>query len=154
MVKPKRVLTVKDESEDTFLHTPSARVEDPKDPELKNLFEEMFATAKHEDGIGIAAPQIGVALKVIAVTLPNQKFILMNPEIVWSSRKQDIIEEGCLSVPGKYGPVRRPIAVKVHALNDKGDPVVVKADGLSARVLQHEIDHINGTLYIDRIAKQ
>lgn len=109
----------------------------------------------HGDGIGLAAPQIGENLRVIVIdkaAVPGKKqdLILINPKWVKTSRKQTIDTEGCLSIPLTFGKVKRCKNIQVTALNEKGQPVSFSADDLLARVVQHEIDHLDGVLFIDK----
>jgi peptide deformylase len=135
---------------DDFLRKKAREVEDFKDPELARLVSEMVKTMEAEKGIGLAAPQVGSGLRICVVKVDNTVHILVNPKIKSSSRKKEIFEEGCLSFPGKFFPIERPIKVKVKAKNLAGKKIKIKADGLLARVFQHEIDHLDGILIIDR----
>jgi peptide deformylase len=123
--------------------------------EVRRLVEDMFDTMYAEEGVGLAAPQVGVPLRVIVVD-PREPdvvpFALVNPRIIASSDEVERAEEGCLSIPGLKEIVERSVSVRVDALNRDGEPVVVEADGLLARILQHEIDHIDGILFIDRVS--
>ncbi len=126
------------------------------DEGLALLCEEMFEAMKRDHGIGLAAPQVGVSRRVIVVDVsPVEKEIppmaLVNPEIV-SRRGMAEATEGCLSVPGVEGVVARPEFVTVKGLNELGDAVKFEAAGLLARALQHEIDHLDGVLFIDRLS--
>jgi peptide deformylase len=138
---------------DDFLRKKAREVEDFKDPELARLVSEMVKTMEAEKGIGLAAPQVGSGLRICVVKVDNTVHILVNPKIKSSSRKKEIFEEGCLSFPGKFFPIERPIKVKVKAKNLAGKKIKIKADGLLARVFQHEIDHLDGILIIDRAVK-
>lgn len=122
---------------------------------IRELVRDMFETMRAASGIGLAAPQIGVGKRVIVVDVsPVEKDIaplaLVNPRIV-ESRGQVVATEGCLSIPGVEGEVPRGEVVLVKALDDQGRPVQIAARGLLARALQHEIDHLDGVLFIDRI---
>ena len=114
----------------------------------KELFEKMLFTMKHFCGIGLAAPQIGISKKLIVAEVEDRIVKLANPEIV-DIRGSDNIAEGCLSVPDVTVDIERPNVVVVKGLNEKGKIVEVKANGLLARVLQHEIDHLKGKLITD-----
>lgn len=127
------------------------------DDDLRSLVRDMFETMYHAEGIGLAAPQIGLSKRVIVIDLrredePDARLALVNPKVVWSSRETDKATEGCLSIPGLEEVVQRPEAVHVEALDPEGNPVRVEADELFARALQHEIDHLDGVLFIDRIS--
>jgi len=125
------------------------------DSELQQLISDMFVTMYAAPGIGLAANQIGISRSVAVIDLqPNgqrQPFVIINPVIEERSGTLDE-EEGCLSIPGFGGKVKRAAKVKVRALNEHGLPVTIEGEGLKARCLQHEIDHLNGKLYIDRMA--
>ena len=136
-----------------FLRTKTQEVKDFKDSRLAGLVSDMAKTMEVEKGVGLAAPQVGSDLRICTIQADDKTYVLINPKIKSSSRKKDIFEEGCLSFPGKFFPVERPIKVKVQARDSEGKKVKIKADGLFARVLQHEIDHLDGILVIDRAVK-
>jgi peptide deformylase len=124
------------------------------DAELEKLIDDMFETMYDAHGIGLAGPQIGVSRRVIVVDVNedgSRPFALLNPRIVESGPRKEKYEEGCLSIPGVSAPVERPITVVVEGLDRDGTPVRMEADGMLARCLQHEIDHLEGVLFIDRI---
>lgn len=139
-----------------LLQTPAQPVsfEAYSEPALTKLFEQMTVTMYKANGIGLAAPQIGHSLQlaVIAaeVTADHQPLILINPVINNASQETDVVEEGCLSIPEVYGLVARPIRVQVTYFDVRGQPHTVQAEQLHARVIQHEIDHLQGRLFIDR----
>jgi peptide deformylase len=135
---------------EAFLRQKTQVVKDFKDPSLEELVLNMIKTMETEKGVGLAAPQVGSNLRICLARVDNMLFVLINPEIKSYSRKKEIFEEGCLSFPGKYFPVERPIKVKIKARDLGGKKMKIKADGLLARVLQHEIDHLDGILIIDR----
>lgn len=112
------------------------------------LFEEMFFTMRHFAGIGLAAPQIGISKNLIVVDIGEGPIKLANP-VVLSAQGPDKMEEGCLSMPGVVVAIDRPDKIVVSGLNEKGRIVELEAQGLLARVLQHEIDHLKGKLIID-----
>lgn len=114
----------------------------------KSIFEKMINLMHHVCGVGLAAPQIGINKKIIVIDIGEGPIKLGNPEIV-SVKGSDVLEEGCLSVPGALVKITRPTEVVVKALNEKSNTIEIKADGLLARVLLHEIDHLNGKLIID-----
>lgn len=140
---------------DDFLRrkTREVKVHELKDPKVQRLAFDMVKTMEIEKGVGLAAPQVGSDLRICVIRIDGEAYILINPKIKSSSRKKDIFEEGCLSFPGKFFPVERPIRVKAQARDIEGKKVKIKADGLLARVLQHEIDHLEGILVIDRVVK-
>ncbi len=121
------------------------------DRSIKKLVRDMLETMHAEPGrAGLAAPQVGVPLRVIVIGIPEEEdIVLINPEIV-RRRGERVIDEGCLSVPGYIGQIRRAEAVTVKGRDQNGKESRVKAEGLLAQALEHEIDHLNGTLYIDR----
>ncbi|MFZ2682162.1 MAG: peptide deformylase [Patescibacteria group bacterium] len=118
--------------------------------ELLALIEDLKVTMKKEKGIGIAAPQVGVHDRVIIVDLLGKPTAFINPEITQKSFKLINSEEGCLSVPGEWGTVKRHRSVTVKAIDANGHEVSLKANGLQAIIFQHEIDHLDGVLFIDR----
>lgn len=125
------------------------------DDELRALVRDMFETMYDAEGIGLAGPQVGVERRVIVVDLREEgstPLALINPRIVESATDTDKAEEGCLSIPGVAGVVERPITVVVEALSEGGEPVRIEADGLLARCLQHEVDHLDGVLFVDRLS--
>lgn len=115
----------------------------------KILIGDMLETMYDKYGVGLAAPQVGVLKKIVVIDVGEGPIVLINPEIVETSGEQTG-EEGCLSVPGKWGIVTRPNHVKVRALNQEMEPVELEGEGLLARALCHEIDHLFGELYIDK----
>lgn len=122
------------------------------DVNLENLVMRMFGIMKDEKGIGLAAPQIGISQRLFVVGLDDDEpRVFINPEIIQTSQEEADIEEGCLSVPGIYVVVRRPETVKVQARNVKGKFFTIEADGMLARVIQHENDHLDGRLFLDRL---
>jgi peptide deformylase len=126
--------------------------------EVRNLVEDMFETMYDAPGIGLAAIQIGQPLRVVTLDLakkdePPDPKVLINPEIVAASEDKSTHEEGCLSIPEFYEEVERPAAVTVSYLDLNGEPRQVEATGLLATCIQHEIDHLNGVLFIDHISK-
>lgn len=121
--------------------------------EAKKLVSEMLETMKEKRGVGIAAPQINEGVQAIIVDTADGPLALYNPKLLKASKKKESGEEGCLSVAGVYGIVPRFSSVEVEAQNEKAETIRIKADGFFARVLQHEIDHINGVLFIDRATR-
>jgi peptide deformylase len=144
---------------DPILRQEAAPVpEDAFGPELEALAEDMFETMYHADGVGLAGPQIGLDTRILVVDVrdqdePNQgKYALVNPRVVGASRETDKEVEGCLSIPGLEEVVERPWAVRVEARDPSGGEVVIEAEALLARALQHEIDHLDGILFPDRVS--
>ena len=121
--------------------------------ELYQLAEDMILTMKKAPGVGLAAPQIGKSIQLIIVERTPSPLILINPKIVGHSLRKHILEEGCLSVPGKFGLIKRWREVKVRAQLLDGSPFELKAQGFLAEIFQHEIDHLAGVLYIDKALK-
>ncbi|HXA42364.1 MAG TPA: peptide deformylase [Candidatus Solibacter sp.] len=135
--------------EDPRLRTKCPRV--PKvDDSTRRLIDDMVDTMRDAPGIGLAAPQVGVLLRVIVCEVDEHLHALVNPEIVRAEGEQ-VGDEGCLSIPGYVGEVKRFERVVVKAKNRAGKEVRVRAEGLLARCLQHEIDHIDGILFTDRL---
>ncbi len=130
------------------------------DASTQKRIDDMLESMREAHGLGLAAPQIGVGLRVLVIEMPEdeeehagEQVILINPEIIKSEGEQ-FGEEGCLSIPGYVGMVRRAMKVSVKGLNRKGKEVRVNGNGLLARALQHEIDHLDGILFTDRLEKR
>ncbi len=128
------------------------------DDDLRQLMDDMVETMHDAPGIGLAASQIGVLKRVVVIDLtrkdePSRPLHLVNPEIVWSSQERSVYEEGCLSIPEYYEEVERPASVRARFLDRDGAQQEISAEGLLATALQHEIDHLNGVLFIDHISK-
>ena len=141
---------------DKVLRAPTHRVVFPLSQEMKKLTLDMIDTVKAADGIGLAAPQVGKPVKLVVINLEKsglELFPLYNPRILKKGFKKVEIEEGCLSLPGVFGMVKRPKKIKVEAQNMKGEKVVFEDDGWVSRVVQHEVDHIDNVLIIDLIKK-
>lgn len=142
---------------DPVLRQPAVDV-DAFDAALADLVEDMWETMYHADGIGLAAPQIGVSQRILVVDVRRSDeeapgpLALVNPRVVTSSKDTDKAPEGCLSIPGLEDVVTRPTAIRVEAVDVEGRAVELEADGLFARALQHEIDHLDGVLFIDRLS--
>ncbi|MEE0435031.1 MAG: peptide deformylase [Peptococcaceae bacterium] len=115
----------------------------------RKLLNNMAETMYHAHGVGLAAPQVGISKRVIVVDIGEGLYKLVNPEVIASSGIQDG-PEGCLSVPGIVGDVKRSEHVKVKALNEEGNEIVLEASGYLARAFQHEIDHLNGIIFTDK----
>jgi peptide deformylase len=128
------------------------------DDALARLADNMVETMHEANGVGLAAPQVGVNRRLIVVEMPDdedypqpgERWVLCNPEIVKTSRETEVGQEGCLSVAGYVGMVERPLSVTIKGLDTKGRKVRVKAKDFLARAFLHEIDHLNGVLYVDR----
>ncbi len=127
-------------------------------PEIHTLVEDMFETMYDAPGIGLAAIQIAVPVRVIPMDVAKKEGekeprVLINPEIVWRSDERSVYEEGCLSIPEIHEDVERPSKVRVKYLDLSGKPHEDEAEGLYATCIQHEVDHLNGVLFIDYISK-
>jgi peptide deformylase len=117
----------------------------------RRLIEDMFETMRDAPGVGLAAPQVGVLERIFVWEVEEQHGVLINPEIVKRSRKRFTEDEGCLSLPGLVYPVERNFEVVVRALDENGDRIELTGEDLLARVFQHEIDHLDGVLFIDHL---
>ena len=152
---------------DPVLRKKAVPVKDPKAPEIQKLIADMILTMKAANGIGLAAPQVGRSLWLFTVNAAaiegraspneigreNKIYVFINPEIKNFGDDKIPFEEGCLSVPKTWGPVVRPKKLTIKALDENGKPIKIRAKGLLARVIQHEMDHLNGTLFIDKAEK-
>lgn len=118
---------------------------------IRQLIDNLVDTVNEAHGAGLAAPQIGVPLRAIVTNVDEKLHVVLNPEIVEESEEEVEAEEGCLSIPGWYGPVRRKERVTVRGLGRTGKPIKIKSEGWEARAFQHEVDHLNGVLFIDRM---
>lgn len=127
-------------------------VEHLRSEKTQAFIDELMDTMVVENGVGIAAPQVGVHERIIIVETPHGIQAFANPEITSRSVRMVSSIEGCLSVPNVAGTVKRNSSVKVQALNRQGEPVEIKANGLQAIIFQHEIDHLDGVLFIDKAA--
>jgi peptide deformylase len=126
--------------------------------EIRTLVADMFETMYEAPGIGLAAIQVGVPSRVVVMDLSKREAeaeprVFINPEVSWSSEEKSVYEEGCLSIPDIHEDVERPARVKVRYLDLDGKPQEAEAEGLFATCIQHEIDHLNGVLFIDHISK-
>ena len=140
------------------LRTPANRIV-KVDDSIRKLAKDMLITMYSAKGIGLAAPQVGVQKRILVIDLnfedpdapPN---VFINPEIISSSASLDTYEEGCLSIPGVYLNVLRPSSIKLSYRDEMGRPKKMNAEGLMARCIQHEIDHLNGVLFVDKVTDQ
>ncbi len=149
----KKILT----EPDPFLRQKSQNVE-KVDDDMRQLMDDMLDTMYNAQGIGLAAIQIGTPKRVIVIDLLKEKekknpLYFVNPEIVWSSKEEATYEEGCLSVPGQFAEIDRPNKCNVKYLDYDGNKRELKAEGLLATCIQHEIDHLEGILFIDYLSK-
>jgi peptide deformylase len=142
---------------DPLLRQVSAPIE-RVDAELEQLINDMLETMYEAPGIGLAAIQVGVPRRLLVIDLAKEgeepaPLVFINPEILKSSDERSVYEEGCLSIPDYYAEVERPASITVKAIGRDGKETVTEADGLLATCLQHEIDHLNGVLFIDHISR-
>ncbi len=137
---------------DPILRKFSREVKDIND-RIKILLDDMAETMYENDGVGLAAPQVGVLRQVVVIDIGDGLIKLINPEII-ESEGENIDVEGCLSVPNRVGTVKRPDRVKVKYLNEFGEEKIIDGTGLLAKALCHEIDHLNGILFIDKIIEE
>lgn len=136
----------------TILHAVAKPVE-VVDAEIKQLSLNMAETMTKDNGVGLAAPQIGRSIRMFVVLHRDGIKTLINPDIYWRSLGTEIDEEGCLSLPGVFGNVKRSKSIKVRYTDENGVKQDVKADGFFARVIQHENDHLDGILFISKLEK-
>lgn len=125
------------------------------DDDLVRLMDRMLDTMYQAPGIGLAAPQVGVSRRVVVIDTSEEKdqpLRLVNPRVTWVSDEHAVAEEGCLSLPGQFADVKRPAAVKVSYLDERETEREIEAEGLLARCLQHEIDHLDGVLFVDHLS--
>ena len=134
---------------DEILRKKSKKVEEINN-RIKILIEDMKETMYGADGVGLAAPQVGILKRIAVVDVGEGPIVIINPEIIETSGCE-IDVEGCLSLPGKQGEVERPAMVKVKALSENGEEFIVEGEGLLARALCHEIDHLDGILFTDKL---
>lgn len=120
------------------------------DEKILTLLEDMADTMYEEDGVGLAAPQVGVLKRVVVIDVGDGLIEMINPEILEFDGEQ-VGDEGCLSVPGRYGQVRRPNYVKAKALNRNGEEFIIEGTELLARAICHELDHLEGKLFVDLV---
>jgi len=128
------------------------------DPALLTLLDDMLETMYAAPGVGLAAIQVAVAKRIVVIDTakkeePKSPLFLINPEIIWASEELSVYEEGCLSVPDYFEEVQRPARVRVRHLDRKGEAVEFDAEGLLATVVQHELDHLEGGLFIDHLSR-
>lgn len=137
---------------DTILRKQSKDVMELTD-NLKTLILDMKDTMRINNGVGIAAVQVGVLRKIIIVENPetNELMVFINPSLLYESKEHEIGIEGCLSVPGMRGQVDRALKIKIKAKNENMEDIEFEAEGMLAREILHEIDHLDGTLYIDKV---
>lgn len=133
------------------LRTKGEKIKNPLDQKIQDIIPHMIETMRAENGVGLAAQQIGRALQLCVIEVENIVYIMINPKITALSKETVIMEEGCLSIPGKFFPISRPQKVQVRYMNEKGEKKKLRATGLLGRAIQHEVDHLNGILILDRL---
>lgn len=134
---------------DEILRKKSRKVE-KIDNRIQTLLDDMLETMYEKNGVGLAAPQVGILKRVVVIDIGEGPLFLINPEII-EQKGSYIEQEGCLSVPGRQGEVERPYWVKVKAQNRNGEEIIVEGEEFLAKALSHEIDHLNGILFVDKI---
>jgi len=142
---------------DPILRKKSERLE-KVDDELRSLLDDMLETMYAAPGIGLAAVQVGILKRLIVIDISKEKdkknpLFLINPEIISKSKKTSIYEEGCLSLPGHYAEIERPAECHIKYIDYNGKEKEIEANGLLSTCIQHEVDHLNGTLFIDYLSK-
>ncbi len=135
---------------DPVLHAPAKKPRLPRG-DLEALVARMFASMAVAHGIGIAAPQIGVPLRVVIMDVDEAGIVAVNPEITWTGAELDETSEGCLSIRGLYGMLERPLAARLVAQDLAGRRFVAEGEQFGAQCMLHEIDHLSGVLYVDRL---
>ena len=143
----------------TVLTVPDARLRVKAKPVsvvddmIKSILNDMVETMHAEDGIGLAAPQVGISLRLVVISLDGETiYKMVNPEITWRSNEESTCNEGCLPVPEQNAEIKRPKAIKMTYLDENGVKQSIESDDLLATCIQHEIDHLNGKLYIDYLS--
>lgn len=144
------IRTIREEG-DEILRKKSREVEEINE-KVVALIEDMFETMHKLNGVGLSAVQVGILKRIIVIDTGEQgeKFALINPEII-KTKGEQTVEEGCLSFPNKFGKIVRPCEVVVKGLNEKGEHVKIKAKDLLAQAVAHEVDHLNGELFVDKV---
>jgi peptide deformylase len=137
-----------------ILRKKTEEILDVKKPAIQKLIRDMLETMEENNGVGLAAPQIGKSLRLCVLRIDEVEHILINPKITFFSVKKETDIEGCLSFPEKFLSIARHEKVRVKALNEKGEVIQIKAKGLLSRALQHEIDHLDGKVFIERTDKK
>ncbi len=129
-------------------------VQDPLSEDIQSLLPQMVETMHKENGVGLAAPQINRSIRLAIAEVDDKIYYLINPEITSYSQEKIVFEEGCLSLPGQFFPIVRSEEITVRYQNEKGLPKKMRASGFLAIVIQHEVDHLDGILIINRYTKQ
>ena len=142
---------VKVQDSEDFLRKKSRPVEEIT-PRIKTLLDDMIETMRHANGCGLAGVQVGVLRRIVVIETEEGLFELINPRIVAMAGEQES-EEGCLSLPGEWGITKRPMFVTAKALNREGEEIEIKASGLLAKAICHELDHLEGKLFLDKVIR-
>ena len=144
------IRTIREEG-DEILRKKSREVEEINE-KITALIEDMFDTMHKYNGVGLSAVQVGILKRVIVIDTgeEGEKFAIINPEII-KTKGEQTVEEGCLSFPNKYGKIVRPAEITVKGLNENGESIKIKAKELLAQAIAHEVDHLNGELFVDKI---
>lgn len=139
---------------DPILRQKAAKIKDPLAKEIRELALAMLEFMKENNGVGLAAPQVGHSIRLCTIEVDGEPYVLINPKITARSRKKVTSEEGCLSFPGQFYLIARNEEVQVRFTDENGNPGKVKGKGLLARAIQHEIDHLDGILFVDKLKKK
>ncbi len=125
-------------------------------PGVRDTIAAMWDLMEKANGVGLAAPQAGLSQRIIVVDTrePGERYALVNPEITWKSEETSPLSEGCLSIPGVEGEVIRPSQIRIRGIDPEGREVEIEANQLLAKVFQHEVDHVNGILFIDHLSEK
>lgn len=146
------IVTTKNKKDEKFLRTPTVRFDFSKYDKkyTRELIKSMRQAMQKAEGIGLSANQIGLNIRVFVAKVENKFYAIFNPELSHLSKEKINLDEGCLSIPGVYGAVERPDKLALKGFDQSGKPLKIKAWGLLARVFQHEVDHLDGKLFIDK----
>jgi peptide deformylase len=136
--------------ESAVLRKKALPIEDPLAPEIQRLIPDMFASMHEANGIGLAAPQIGLSIRLAVIEIDTRRLVLINPILDTEGRERILFEEGCLSLPGQFLAIERYETVTVKYQDEHGEDQTLTASGLLAIAIQHEIDHLDGVLIVDR----
>lgn len=146
------ILTVANKKDEKFLRRPAATFNFSRhsQKEIRELIKGMREIMRRADGVGLSANQLGLDMRVFVAAVNNKFYAIFNPEIIKKSEEKKIMEEGCLSVPGLSGQLERSQTLVIQGFDPAGKKIKIKAWGLLARVFQHEVDHLNGVLFVDK----
>ncbi len=151
MPKILKILTLPKDGNKLRLKSLNVDINDVSTPQFKRLIADMIRTMQIKDGIGLAAPQIGQQIRLVIINTKEGPLGLVNPELIKKSIVKEVAEEGCLSVPGVWGAVKRHKSVVCAYTDLNGEPRKLVGSGLMARAIQHELDHLDGELFIDKL---